>query len=75
MRRDNGNTMSKLLGVILLVIGCVMLFYGWQAHQAASVSATGAVVSRSGGGESMWLLTMGTIAVVWGLVVSLRRRV
>jgi hypothetical protein len=68
-----GKTMGKLFGFILLIAGGVMLYFGWQSH-LGSVDSTGAV-SAPAESESIWLLTIGAVAVVWGLSVSLRRRV
>jgi hypothetical protein len=66
-------TMGKLVGLILLIAGCVMLYFGWQSH-LGSVDSTG-VASAPAESESIWLLTVGAVAVVWGLSVALRRRV
>jgi hypothetical protein len=66
--------MGKLFGLILLIAGCVMLYLGWQSH-LGSVDSTGAVNSPPSESESIWLLTVGAAALVWGLAVSLRRRV
>jgi hypothetical protein len=60
--------MSKLLGLILLVAGCVMLYLGWQSHLASEDAAEAA-------SQSVWLLTIGAIATVWGLAVAMRRRI
>jgi hypothetical protein len=65
--------MGKLFGVILLIAGCVMLYLGWEAH-LGSVDSTGAA-DLSSESESVWLLTIGAAALVWGLAISLRRRV
>jgi hypothetical protein len=66
--------MINLLGLILLVAGCVMLYLGWQAHEAALAIAASNPAQASGS-QSVWLLTAGAISVVWGLAVALRRRV
>ena len=67
-------SMSKLFGFMLLVGGSIMLYYGWQAHEAALADSVG-TVSGAKGSESEWLLTFGAVAVVWGLAISLRRRI
>ena len=51
-----------------------MLYFGWQAHEASLATSIG-TVPRATGSESVWLLTFGAVAVVWGLAISLRRRV
>ena len=65
--------MSKFLGVVLLIIGGVLLYYGWQAHQsiASTVSNT---VTGSPTSKSIWLLVLGVIAAVWGIYSLFRRR-
>ena len=66
--------MTKVLGVILLVGGSLMLYFGWSAHEA--VGADGAVgPGGDAGAQAVWLLTLGAVAVVWGLAALLRRRV
>lgn len=66
-------SMSKMLGLILLVAGCVMLYFGWQAHEAALAIAA-SDPARATGSQFLWLLTFGAVSVVGGLAVSLRRR-
>ena len=65
--------MTKVLGVILLVVGGLMLYFGWSAHEA--VGADGAGPTGDAGTQAVWLLTLGAVAVVWGLAALLRRRV
>lgn len=66
--------MSRLFGLILLVAGSVMLYMGWQAHEAVSADGVITVAARSDS-QSIWLLTLGAAALVWGLAALLRRRV
>ena len=65
--------MSKFLGLVFLIIGGVLLYYGWQAHEsvASTVSNT---VTGSPTSKSIWLLALGAIAAVWGLYAIFRRR-
>jgi hypothetical protein len=67
--------MSKLLGLILLFVGGAMLYYGWQAHEAVISTTGSSLATRAEGSESVWLLTLGAVAAIWGLAVVLRRRV
>jgi hypothetical protein len=60
--------MSKLIGLMLFIAGCAMLYLGWQAHLSSEAGGEGA-------SSSVWLLTFGAIATVWGLAVSMRRRI
>lgn len=66
--------MSKLFGFMLLIGGSIMLYYGWQAHERAFTNSAG-TFSQATGSESVWLLTFGVVAIVWGLAISLRRRI
>lgn len=65
--------MSKFLGLVFLILGGVLLYYGWQSHEsvASTVSST---VTGSPSGKSIWLLALGAIAAVWGIYAMLRRR-
>lgn len=54
--------MSKLLGFILLVAGCVMPYFGWQAREAA-LAIAGGNPALAIGSQSVSLLTMGAISV------------
>ncbi|MEO6006286.1 MAG: DUF3185 family protein [Opitutus sp.] len=65
--------MSKLLGLILLVAGSLMLYFGWNAREAVGAEGLASPLSDAGS-QAVWLLTLGAVALVWGLAVSIRRR-
>ena len=64
-------SMSKLLGLILLVAGCVMPFFWWQAREAA-LAIAGGNSALATGSQSVWWLTVGALSAVGCLAVSLR---
>lgn len=63
--------MRKLMGVALVVIGAVLLFWGYDAHQAPTQQE---IVLRSGEwSESVWQYYItGAIALGMGLFTVLR---
>ena len=65
--------MSRFLGLIFLIVGAVLLYYGWQAHQSVASAASNAVVGTPTN-KSMWLLSLGAIAGLWGLFWLFRPR-
>lgn len=64
--------MDRLIGFILLIVGAVLLYEGWQAHEIVAASAG---TSAAHSAKSVWLLALGAIAAVWGLCALLRRTV
>ena len=67
-------TVSKTLGVIFVLVGAVLMYFGWQAHEVVSASSATLVGETAEGSHSIWMLMVGAIAAVWGLAVLLRRR-
>ena len=64
---------DKLLGFILLAIGAVLLYLGWEWHAAVPPDiAETARDPRTG--RSIWMLGLGAVSAVWGLFALLRRR-
>lgn len=66
-------SVEKLLGFILLVVGAALLYYGWESHAAVPPDFDASRDPR--GARSVWLLSIGAVAAVWGLFALLRRRV
>ena len=66
--------MSRALGIIFLLVGALMIYFGWQAHEVVSSSAS-PLTGSSESSHSIWLLTLGAVAAVWGLAVLLRRKI
>ncbi|HVU23089.1 MAG TPA: DUF3185 family protein [Opitutus sp.] len=66
--------MSRFLGLVLLIVGGVLIHYGWEAHESAA-SAISDTVTGSPTSKSIWLLVLGFTAAAWGLWSVVRRRV
>ena len=56
---------KQLLGLILLVVGAILLYFGWQSTQSVGDQLTEAMTGRFTDG-TMWLLIGGAIASVAG---------
>ncbi|MDT7526508.1 MULTISPECIES: DUF3185 family protein [Idiomarinaceae] len=63
--------MNKLIGIVLLVVGIILLYFGWEAYNSAaselSQMATGETTDNA-----MWYLIGGAIAVIVGLYGIIR---
>lgn len=58
--------MNKLVGIVLLVVGIILLYFGYQAYDSAASEVSQAVTGETTD-EAMWYLIGGAIAVVVGL--------
>ncbi|HWL16064.1 MAG TPA: DUF3185 family protein [Opitutus sp.] len=66
--------MHRLLGLVFLVVGVVLLYYGWQSHVVAAAPMDFTALSvREPASRPIWLLGLGTVTAVWGLYSLLRR--
>lgn len=65
--------MNKIIGLVGLVLGGVLLYYGWQAHESVA-SAASTAVTGSPTAKSLWLLGAGAVVALWGLFTVARRR-
>lgn len=63
----------KLVGIVLLVVGFILLYFGWQASQSLSGQVTETLTGRYGD-ETMWYLIGGAAAVVVGGFLAFVRR-
>ena len=63
----------KLAGIVLLVVGLVLLYFGWQASQSVSGQLTETLTGRYGD-ETMWYLIGGAVAVVAGGFLAFSKR-
>lgn len=66
--------MSKLFGAVLLVGGSLMLYEGWQSHEAALSAQTNGV-TQSSDSAVLWLLILSPVAMILGLFALLRRSI
>jgi len=64
---------KQLTGLILLVVGAILLFFGWQSTQSVGDQLTEAMTGRFTD-ETMWFLVGGAIALVAGAYYTLGRR-
>ena len=66
-------TNQKLIGAVLLIVGLLMLFFGWQASESVGEQLTEAVTGRFTD-TTLWLLIGGAAALVAGGVMVFLRR-
>ncbi len=64
---------SKLLGIILLVVGVIVLLFGFNASQSLGDQVTETLTGRFTD-ETMWYIIGGTVAVVVGSFLALGRK-
>jgi heme/copper-type cytochrome/quinol oxidase subunit 2 len=64
---------KQLLGLILLVVGAILLYFGWQSTQSVGDQLTEAMTGRFTD-ETMWLLIGGAIALVVGAFYTFGRK-
>jgi len=63
----------KLLGIILVVIGIILLVFGFNASQSLGDQVTETVTGRFTD-ETMWYIIGGAVAVVVGGFLALGRK-
>lgn len=64
---------SKLLGIILLVVGVILLIFGWNASQSLGDQVTETLTGRFTD-ETMWFIIGGAVAVVVGAFLALGKK-
>lgn len=65
--------MSRILGVVLLVVGGLLLFFGYQASQSLGEQLAETVTGRFSD-ETMWYLIGGVAAVVAGAFLTFLKK-
>ncbi|CAB0151709.1 hypothetical protein PSI9734_02077 [Pseudidiomarina piscicola] len=63
--------MNKLLGIILLVVGIILLYFGYEAYNSAASEVSQAVTGETTD-NAMWYLIAGAVAVIAGLYGTIR---
>ena len=63
---------KKLIGIALLVVGVILLFFGFNATESVGEELTEAVTGRFSD-ETMMYLIGGAVAAVIGLVMLLKK--
>jgi len=64
---------TKLLGVVLLVVGVILLYFGWQASESLGDQVTEAVTGRFTD-NTMFYIIGGAVAVAAGIFLSVVRK-
>ena len=64
---------TKLIGVVLLVVGAVLLYFGYQSSQTLGNQLTEAFTGRFSD-TTMWYLIGGAAAVIAGGFLSFFKR-
>lgn len=64
---------SRILGLVLLVIGAGLLFWGFQARESIS-SGFSEAFQGAPSNKAIWLFVAGGLVAAFGLLKLLRRR-
>lgn len=63
---------NRILGIVLLVIGTILLFFGYNASQSLGDQLTETITGKFTD-ETMWYIIAGAASVVVGAVLTLRK--
>lgn len=63
---------NKILGIALLVIGVILLFFGYNASQSLGEQMAESFTGKFSD-ETMWYIIAGAASVVVGAVLTLRK--
>lgn len=63
---------NKVLGIALLVIGVILLFFGYNASQSLGEQMAESFTGKFSD-ETMWYIIAGAASVVVGAVLTLRK--
>lgn len=64
---------NKILAIVLLVVGCILLFFAYQSSQSLGEQVTEAVTGRFTD-STTWYLILGAASAVAGLAMLLFRK-
>jgi hypothetical protein len=64
---------TKMLGIVLLVVGVILLYFGWQASESLGDQVTEAVTGRFTD-NTMFYIIAGAAAIAAGLFLSVVRK-
>jgi len=64
---------SKLIGIVLLVVGVVLLYFGYQSSQAVGNQVTEALTGRFTD-ETMWYLIGGAAVTAAGAFLTFMKK-
>lgn len=65
---------TKLVGIVLLVVGVLLLFFGWQSSQGVDDQVTEAVTGRFTD-STVWYFILGAVSVAAGAFLAFIRKV
>ncbi|MEX1198514.1 MAG: DUF3185 family protein [Pseudohongiellaceae bacterium] len=63
---------NQLVGIVLVVLGLVLLYFGWQASQSMADQVTESFTGRFTDG-TMWYIIGGAVSLAAGAFVVLRK--
>lgn len=64
---------NKVVGIVLLVVGLILLYFGWQSSQSVGDQITETFTGRFTD-STMWFLIIGVAAAVGGLMLAVIKR-
>lgn len=64
---------QQLVGIVLLIVGLVLLYFGWQSSQSVGDQVTEAFTGQFTD-STMWFIIGGVAAVAAGLFMALFRK-
>lgn len=64
---------QKVLGLVLLVVGILLLFFGWQSTESVGEQISETFTGRFSD-ETMFYLIGGAAALVAGIFLAVRKR-
>ena len=64
---------NKVVGIVLLVVGLILLYFGWQSSQSVGDQITETFTGRFTD-STMWFLIIGAAAAVGGLMLAVIKR-
>lgn len=63
---------NQILGIVLLIAGAILLYFGYQASQSVGEQMAEAFTGRFSDATT-WYLILGAVAAVGGLILLVRR--
>ncbi len=64
---------NKVMGIVLLVIGLILLYFGWQSSQSVGDQLTETFTGRFTD-STMWFLVIGAAAAVGGILIAVVKK-
>lgn len=64
---------NKIIGIVLLVVGLILLYFGWQSSQSIGEQVVETFTGRFTD-STMWYFILGAAAVIGGLAMAVIKR-